>query len=237
MCNKFAQTSRWTRSNAFRFTKSINEAPDRYNVSFTEGALIILKPGIDYTVEDAMFWLVPPWSQSLKAAFEFTTFNAKSETIFELKSFRESILHNRCIIPCDAIYESQGPAGNKQPYAIRMKDDEPFGMAGIYSRWTDPQTRESLQTFSIITTSANELFSLYHDKKRMPVLLPPESYEEWLDEKMNTKESISEFFRTFPSEKMRAYPVSKQILSRKNRLQGERCLEDISSKEKSESLF
>lgn len=237
MCNKFAQSARWSQTNAFRFAKSINEVPARYNISFTEGALIILKQGSDYVVEDAMFWLVPSWSQSLKAAFEFTTFNAKSETVFELKSFKESILQSRCIIPCDAIYETQGPAGNKQPYAIRMKDDEPFGMAGIYSRWIDPQTKESLQTFSILTSPANDLFALYHDKKRMPVLLPPERYETWLDKTMNRKEDISNFFQPFPAEKMRAYPVSKQILSRKNRLQGERCLEDISSLEKSESLF
>ncbi|XDD52155.1 SOS response-associated peptidase [Leptospira sp. WS92.C1] len=227
MCNKFAQSAIWTKSKTFSFVKPADMIKDRYHISHAEGALIILKPGLDYTIEDAMFWLVPSGVRSLEAAFEFVTFNAKSETIFELKSFQEPILHSRCIIPCDAIFESKGAKGNRQPYAIRMKDHEPFGMAGIYSRWKDPKTKESLQTFAVITTKANDLLSLYHAKKRMPVILSPENYESWLDKKRNTKESISELFQIYPSEKMIAYPVSRELLSFKNKLQGERCLEPI----------
>ncbi|EQA45597.1 hypothetical protein LEP1GSC050_2809 [Leptospira broomii serovar Hurstbridge str. 5399] len=237
MCSRIAQSNKWSKSKSFKFVKTINELKSRYNIALTEGAEIILKPGIDYTVEDAMFWLVNEQSRSLKEAFNYTTFNAKAETIFDLVSFKKQIYTQRCIVPVDAFYEAKGPKGQKQPYAIRMKDNAPFGMAGIYSRWHDPNTKDELISFAIITTVANELIAMYHDKKRMPVILPPESYEAWLDEKLTTKEHISSFFKTFPEEGMKVYPVSNRIFSTKNRIQGEGCLDEISLSENSSELF
>ncbi|MBM9502892.1 SOS response-associated peptidase [Leptospira sp. 201903070] len=237
MCSRFAQSNRWSKAKAFQFAKDINESRSRFNIVYTEGALIILKPGTDYTVENAMFWLVAPWSKSLKDSFQYATGNAKSETIFELKSFKEPILSSRCIIPCDAVFESIGQSGSKQPYALRLNDDEPFGMAGIYSRWKNPETGERIQTFSIITVPSNELFTKYHPKQRMPVILPPENYEAWLDSKLNTKLQISPFFQIYPSDLMHAYPVSKLLLSPKKKLEGEECLKEISLEEKRDTLF
>lgn len=237
MCSRFAQSNKWSKAKAFQFAKPVNDVRNRFNVVVTEGALIILKPGKDYKVEDAMFWLVSPWAESLEQAFKYATSNAKSESIFELRSFRDPIFKSRCIIPIDAVFESKGKPGSKQPYALRMKGDAPFGMAGISTLWTDPISKEQLRTFSIITVPANELFELYHDKKRMPVILPPEKYEVWLDQKLNTREEISKYFHPYNSDDMYAYPVTKQLLSQKGKLDSEQCLKDISEVEKSESLF
>ncbi|MDV6237502.1 SOS response-associated peptidase [Leptospira ellisii] len=237
MCSRFAQSNRWSKAKTFQFAKPVNETRNRYNVVYTEGATIILKPGEDYTIEDAMFWLVSPWAESLNQAFQYTTANAKSETIFELRSFRDPIFQSRCIIPSDAIFESTGKSGSRQPYALRMIDDSPFGMAGVSTIWTDPTSKEELRTFSVITVPANELFSIYHEKKRMPVILPPDSYELWLDQKLKSREEISQFFRSYDSNSMCAYPVSKQLLSRNNKLNTEECLKDISKIEKSDTLF
>lgn len=237
MCSRFAQSNRWSKAKAFQFAKPVIDTRSRFNVVYTEGATIILKPGEDYVVEDAMFWLVSPWAESLDQAFQYTTANAKAETIFELRSFRDPIFQSRCIIPSDAIFESTGKPGSKQPYALRMKDDSPFGMAGVSTEWTDRLSKEKLSTFSIITVPANELFTIYHEKKRMPVILPSESYIAWLDQKLNSREEISQFFRSYDSDSMYAYPVSKQLLSRNNKLSTEECLKDISKIEKSDSLF
>ncbi|RHX84769.1 SOS response-associated peptidase [Leptospira stimsonii] len=237
MCSRFAQSNRWSKANSFQFAKPINETRNRFNVVYTEGATIILKPDEDYTVEDAMFWLVSPWAESLEQAFKYTTANAKSETIFELRSFRDPIFQSRCIIPADAVFESIGKPGYKQPYALRLKNDEPFGMAGVSTIWKDPASNDKLRTFSIITVPANEIFSIYHEKKRMPVILPPEKYESWLDQKLKSRDEISRFFQSYDSNLMRAYPVSKLLLSQKSKLNTEECLKDISETEKSDSLF
>lgn len=71
----------------------------------------------------------------------------------------------------------------------------------------------------------------------MPVILPSEKYEAWLDSKLNTKEQISPFFQIYPSDFMHAYPVSKLLLSPKKKLEGEECLKEISLEEKRDTLF
>ena len=66
----------------------------------------------------------------------------------------------------------------KRPYAIGMKSGEPFALAGIWENWQRPGTDEWVRSFAIITTNANELVGEIHD--RMPVIIPPESYDRWL---------------------------------------------------------
>lgn len=237
MCSRVAQSNRWSKAQPFLFAKPEKEPKSRYNITLTDKADIILKPGIDYTVEDATFWLINEGSKSFKEAMQYSTFNAKSETIFELKSFKNKILTQRCILPVDAFYESTGASGAKQPYAIRLKDGQPFGMAGVFSKWINPEIGSEIFTFAIITTEANEIVAKYHEKKRMPVILPPESYELWLDEKLSHKEDISLFFQTFPTEKMEVFPVSKQVISTKNRIYDENCLKEIYLEENSPELF
>ncbi|GBF37189.1 hypothetical protein LPTSP1_01670 [Leptospira johnsonii] len=237
MCSRVAQSNRWSKAQPFLFANLEKERKSRYNITLTDKADIILKPGIDYTVEDAVFWLINEGAASYKEAMQYSTFNAKCETIFDLKSFKNRIYNMRCIVPVDAFYEAMGKPGSKQPYAIRLKDREPFGMAGVYSVWQDPETKTNIYTFSIITTVANDLVAKYHEKARMPVILPPVSFELWLDEKLNSKEDISAFFQSYPAEQMEVFPVSKNVISTKHRIFGEECLQEVPTEENSPNLF
>lgn len=133
----------------------------------------------------------------------------KNESDVLLQYYNNKILTQRCILPVDAFYESTGSSGAKQPYAIRLKDRQPFGMAGVFSKWINPEIGSEIFTFAIITTEANEIVAKYHEKKRMPVILPPESYKLWLDERINNKEDNSTFFPYFPSDEMEVLLVSK----------------------------
>ena len=94
----------------------------------------------------------------------------------------------------------------KQPYAIAMKDDSPFCLAGIWENWKNPDTDEWLRTFCIITTTANELVGQTHD--RMPVIIPPEGYERWL---ANIEPDPRDLLPPFPSELMRMWPISTRV--------------------------
>lgn len=75
------------------------------------------------------------------------------------------------------------PAGKKkQQYMISLPSDDAFAFAGIHSEWTDKNTGEILNTYSIVTTEANPFMAEIHNtKKRMPVILTPENERDWLN--------------------------------------------------------
>lgn len=128
--------------------------------------------------------LVPSWIKDNKSAIQIrkSTLNAKSETIFEKPSFSKAIKTQRCLIPSTGFFEWQDVNGKKVPYFISLKDSDDFCFAGIWDSWNDQNTGETLNTFSILTTIANPLMAEIHNtKKRMPVILTPETEKAWLN--------------------------------------------------------
>lgn len=62
-------------------------------------------------------------------------------------------------------------------------------MAGVWQPWTDKETGETFDTFAIVTTEANELMSLVHNKKkRMPTILTDEAAKEWMKPNLDEKQ-------------------------------------------------
>jgi putative SOS response-associated peptidase YedK len=111
--------------------------------------------------------------------------NARSETVFEKKRFRDAILNNRCIIPADSFYEWGKYGKSKIPYRILPSDDSLLFMAGI---WESYQFENAiLLTFVLVTTEANKDISDVHH--RMPVFLPTEkSRDNWLSDVTSTSD-------------------------------------------------
>jgi len=160
--------------------------------------------------------LIPSWVKTKIDAdkLKVQTLNARSETVFEKPSFRSSIKHQRCLVPADGFFEWMDVSGKKIPHYIFMKGKKIFCFAGIYSDWADKETGELMQTFSILTTSANPMMEKIHNlKHRMPVIVDPSEYQSWL-QKDTTTEKINSFFHPYPEENMDYYPISKRITSR-----------------------
>jgi putative SOS response-associated peptidase YedK len=107
----------------------------------------------------------------------------------------------------DGFFEWMAIRGQKakQPYSIAMKDGRPFGLGGIWENWKDPTSGEWIRTFAIITTDANELVDNIHD--RMPLILAPSDYEEWLSDYPDPRQLM----RPFPASPMRMWPVSTRV--------------------------
>ena len=130
--------------------------------------------------------LIPTWAKD--ESFRASTLNARIETVTELPSFKNNV-KNRCLILADGFYEWKWldeKGKEKQQYLISLPNDEPFAFAGIYSEWTNKNTGELLQTYSIITTEANPLMAEIHNtKKRMPIILTPQNENDWLNETIN----------------------------------------------------
>jgi putative SOS response-associated peptidase YedK len=164
-----------------------------------------------------MHWgLIPFWIKNKVDADKIRaqTLNAKAETIFEKPSFRNPIIKSRCLIIADGFYEWMDFQKKKYPHLVYLKDHRLFCFAGICSTWTDKQTGEHINSFSIITTEANPLMARIHNlKKRMPVILHPHQYKEWLKKDLS-REKIQSLLQQFPENEMAYHTISKLITSR-----------------------
>jgi putative SOS response-associated peptidase YedK len=148
----------------------------RFNIAPTQEAPVI-RAGAGGEREVAMLrWgLVPSWAKELKVGTNMI--NARSEGIDAKPSFREAVKQRRCIVPASGFFEWQGEPGRKQPYAITVAGRPLFAFAGLWERWK-PRDGEPVETFTIVTTEANDRIARIHD--RMPVILPMDAIDTWL---------------------------------------------------------
>lgn len=180
----------------------------RYNIAPAQNVLAIRRL-LDGNEAVTLKWgLIPSWAKD--AGIGSKLINARSETVTEKPSFREAFKKRRCIIPADGFYEWQRTGSQKRPFYFKLKDDRLFGFAGLWAKWLTPDG-ETLETCSILTTEANEVLRPVHE--RMPVILPPDSYELWLDEDVSKQNLRRELLRPYPALAMAAYPVSLAINS------------------------
>lgn len=203
--------------------KALAELP-RYNAAPMQRLPVIAYRDGALVAERMQWWLIPHWSKEPKS--KFSTFNAKSETIEKSRLFAPYFKSSRCLVPADAFYEwkketvkkdvggRQRVVSIKQPYCVRMEDEIPFMFAGLFSVWRDEKHETELPSFSILTTTPNELMSGIHN--RMPVILPPESFGPWLDRDNHDTGSLKQLLRPYSSERMKAYPVSRIVNSGQN---------------------
>lgn len=91
-----------------------------------------------------------------------------------------------------------------------MKDERPFGFAGLWERWQG-KDGEVIESCTILTTQANEVLRPVHD--RMPVIVHSDDYDLWLDEDVRKRELLKELLRPYPADEMISYPVSTAINS------------------------
>jgi putative SOS response-associated peptidase YedK len=174
----------------------------RYNVSPTQQVAVVRNQG-DRNRLDLLKWgLVPSWSKDL--SFGSHLINARSESVAEKPTFRHAIKYRRCIVPTSGFYEWDHSGGKKQPYYIQLADQSPMCLAGVWESWKSPDGSE-LETFAILTTSANKLVEPIHD--RMPVILHPDTFNLWLSHNMHDPEQLQPLYQPFPAEEMRAFKV------------------------------
>ena len=88
-----------------------------------------------------------------------------------------------------------------------------MGLAGIWEEWKAPDDT-LLQTFSILTTTANKTVAPVHD--RMPVIIPPDEYSTWLSKHITNPEQLRAIYQPFPADLLEAYPVSDRVNSPRN---------------------
>ncbi len=180
----------------------------RYNVAPTQMSLCVREnqDGVNEACE--LRWgLVPFWSKELKIGAKMI--NARSETVATKPAFRSAFKSKRCLILTDGFFEWKAMDGGKQPYYITLKNHDPFCMAGLWESWTDNETEQRVESFTVLTTQANEIMEPLHD--RMPVILDPEQYSMWLDTSFEDRNTLEGLLDSYPSEEMQTIAVSRVV--------------------------
>lgn len=150
----------------------------RDNIAPTSPVLVIRAAGDDWTADMMRWGLVPSWWKDA-SKLPGQTFNARAETIAEKPTFRASFKRRRCLIPADGFFEWKAMGDSaKQPYYIHPRDPEAvFAFAGLWDLWETADG--AILSTTIITTTPNALMEGIHN--RMPVILAPQHFQEWLD--------------------------------------------------------
>jgi putative SOS response-associated peptidase YedK len=189
------------------------EVKNLYQVSgFSHPKLLIYQDQISDPVP-AIWGLIPHWVKDNDQRVKLwnNTLNARGESIFEKPSFRDSANSKRCLLYLDGFYEHHHYKGKTYPFFINKKDNEPFPVAGLWSEWQDRENKVKMITFSIVTTKGNEMMAKIHNNPklegpRMPVILPDELADEWLDPSRNQNE-LNDLLLPFPDDLLKAHTV------------------------------
>jgi putative SOS response-associated peptidase YedK len=229
MCGRYA-SSRSTDDlvDAFeidRVDDSTSLEPD-FNVAPTKDVYVVVTRAPGESAEPvrrlrtARWGLVPFWAKD--PAIGNRMINARVETIAEKPAFRRAFQARRALIPADGYYEwyqtsqlTRAGKPVKQPFFIHPPDGSGLAMAGLYEIWrdksvTDPDAPGAfLWTVTIITTSAEDALGRIHD--RMPMLVEPERYAEWLDPTIDDPEQLRDLLVPAAPGRLEAYPVSKEV--------------------------
>ena len=185
----------------------------RYNVAPTQPVLAVVEDEGKRRIVQHRWGLIPSWAKD-PAMFGARTINARAETVAVKPSYRDSFRRRRSLVPANAFYEWRRKDGSRQPYAIVRRDGKPLAIAGLWSTWRDPGSDRELLTCAVITTEANEVVGELHD--RMPVILPEDAWDLWLDPRRQDAAELEKLLRPCPSELIRAYPVSRAVGNTRN---------------------
>ncbi|WP_128546161.1 SOS response-associated peptidase [Larkinella soli] len=162
--------------------------------------------------------LIPHWVRGRDQAEELKarTLNAQSETIFEKPSFRGAAQGGkRCLIPVTGFFEWFTQKSKKYPFYIHPRSQKIVSIAGLWDEWTDRDTGEVLQTYTLLTTEANPLLAKIHNtKRRMPVLLTTEAEKAWLRNDLSEKETLAICADPYPDRELESYTITKRITAR-----------------------
>lgn len=196
------------------------QMPKRYNIAPTQPVLIVRNQiDVEQRLKNKpkMQWVqwgfMPDWMREPPRTLML---NARSETVCQKPMFRGAIEQNRCIIPATGWYEWKTIRGVKQPYYISRdisrSNNSLLAFAGVYSRFMAADGSE-MDTMAILTKPA--MLGLRQVHHRMPCLLPPDAYGDWLDgwnvRGRNALDLFADEEISAEVESLRMHPVSRDV--------------------------
>lgn len=205
MCGRFIQVeSGRALAERFGLTLPADHAA-RYNVAPSQPVLGVRAVDGGRELAWLRWGLVPSWSAEPRS--NYSTINARAETVAEKPTYRQAFRRRRCLIPADGFYEWRKVGGRKQPYCIGLVDGAPFAFAGLWERWE--REEQIVESCTILATQANQRIAQIHD--RMPVILDPADYDAWLDPALQDAARLSLLLQPYPAERTTLWPVGLAV--------------------------
>jgi len=213
MCSRFSLTYQiQAAAKRFKFKDPGAYLPPwmpKYNIAPTDETVVVVNSAAqvgDRELRMMVFGLIPSWAKDPKIGL--SCLNARVETVTEKPSFREAFRKRRCLVLADGFYEWLKEGSKKLPYRVVLKNREPFAFAGLWDEWRSPQGK-TISSFSILTTEPNTLLAPIHN--RMPVILPPEAEEIWMDPRLTDPVALLPTLKPYPAEALETYLVSPAV--------------------------
>jgi putative SOS response-associated peptidase YedK len=185
----------------------------RFNIAPTQTVPVVVEENGARQFRPMRWGLIPAWAKD--RAIGYRTINAKCETVAEKPAFRGAFRKRRCLVPASGFFEWRKEGKKRFPILLRPRSGL-FAFAGLWETWHGED--QPLDTFTIITTEANELVRPVHD--RMPVALHKENFPAWLD--VNDGDVMS-LLRPYPADEMTAVEVDTWVNDVRH--EGPRCIE------------
>jgi putative SOS response-associated peptidase YedK len=184
----------------------------RYNIAPTQFVPVVRCDADQVRRLAMLYWgLIPFWAKEKSIGARMI--NARAETVAEKPAFRAAYRKRRCLVLADGYYEWQSTPSGKQPYYLRAAGGEPFGMAGLWESWLEPEGGDPLESCTIITTQAYGVAASVHD--RMPLILPRAAYDAWLAPTTPTDE-IARLTAVEVLETLEVTAVNRRVNSSRN---------------------
>ena len=186
--------------------------PADWNIKPTNDVYIIKNQAI----EIASWGMIAHWSKSddEAAKSQSSAINARSESVHEKPTFKSAFRSNRCLLPATGYYEWASELGKyktKQPIYVSRDDEKLLAFSGIFQSWTSPSGKV-IQSVAIITRQAVGQLAQVHS--RMPVFLPRERWQDWMNPKINDVDKIRALMDVpIPDANLRFHPVSSAVNS------------------------
>ncbi len=190
-----------------RFKVSAAGLMPRYNMVPSQDIPVIINDGSKHLVM-SRWGFIPYWAEDMSIGN--TLINARGETVDEKPSFKYSLPRRRCLVVADGFYEWRREGRRKYPYRVTLKNNELFGLAGLWDIWKSPEG-EMIHSCTILTTRANELIQPLHE--RMPVLLSREAEAIWLDPNVTDSRLLKSLLTPYPADQMSLYEVTGRVNS------------------------
>jgi putative SOS response-associated peptidase YedK len=192
---------------AFELAFEPLDVAPRYNIAPTQPLPVVVQRP-DRVLAHVRWGLIPGWATDEKIGNRMI--NARAETLPQ--KFRDALELRRCLVAVDGFYEwkSEGAKEKKTPMHIRMRSGAPFAMAGLWERWKSPMG-EVVESGTIITVPPNALMKGIHD--RMPAILPPEAWDEWLDPRNRDVDRLGKLLAPYAPDELEAFSVSSLVSS------------------------
>jgi putative SOS response-associated peptidase YedK len=195
--------------------------PDKYRPSYYYHAFALPEMPVICSATPSQIrllkWgLIPSWTRNIDDAnsIRFKTFNARAESVDSKPSFTSSFKTKRCLVPVKGFFEWQHAGKEKIPWYICHAEDEILTFAGLYDEWTENNTGEVFNTFTIITTTANDLMAEIHNSaKRMPAILDKNDESRWLNLSISEEDAQS-LLKPAPAPVLKAHTLSSLVNDR-----------------------